>query len=142
MHTKVFEDTNVHTSWRVNIVHCTFLKGVIVDTARLLLALHPPLDSHKVKIIRLSFLDVNSSVGPAALAQFTCFMSAEQAAEPSVKNCSRTAVNSWSFCQGNCVVVFVLAYLLTFVIYQEVIILTPLLLILSICRRMNTQYSC
>lgn len=70
---------------------------------------------------RLRFLDVNDSVGPAALDELVCLVSAEQTAEPSVKNCSYTAVNLWSFCQGDCVIV--LAYLMTFVIYQEVSLL-------------------
>lgn len=66
------------------------------------------------------------SVGPAVLDQSVCFVSAEQTADPNEKTCSYTAVNLWSSCQGNCVIVFVLAYLLTFVIYQEVILLlTP-----------------
>lgn len=74
-------------------------------------------------VVGLRFLDVNYSVGPAALDQLVCLVSAEQTAEPSVKNCSYTAVNLWSFCQGNCIIVFVLAYLLTFVIYQDLSLL-------------------
>lgn len=77
-------------------------------------------------IVRLRFLDINYSVGPAALDQSVCFVSAEQTADSNEKTCSYTAVNLWSSHQGNCIIVFVLAYLLTFVIYQEVILLlTP-----------------
>ncbi len=101
------------------------IKGVILDTARLLLALHPPEDSPTLKIVILSqAAGVNISEGPTALAPFMCFVSADRT-EPSVKNNSCTAVNLWSFCQGNLSVLscLVVAYLLTFVIDQEVIIL-------------------
>lgn len=54
-------------------------------------------------------------MGPAALVQFMCFVSAEQTAERSVKNCSCAAVDLWS-CQRDpeCVVVSRLSIFIDF----------------------------